>query len=269
MRDANVLSLLHLLALGLYALAAALALAPFAGWRPVPYRWPLAAAVTGAVLHAAALARLPITGLAPVLSLLALFLILLQIASERLLQASAVALFTAPLAAGLVGLALLAGLAPGVEPSAGQNVWLILHVTLSVLGLALLALAFISAALYLLQFRELKTKRFGQVFRLFPPLQRLDRLNHVALVAGFPALTLGVLLAVGYAVRYAGGVRVGQAQVVWGSFTWVVLGGAVWARVVRGWAGRRAAFASIAGFAAVVLVYVALKLAQPGTERFL
>jgi len=39
--------------------------------------------------------------------------------------------------------------------------------------------------------------------------------------------------------------------------------------VVRHWAGRRAAFASIAGFVAVVLVYLALKLAAPGTERFL
>ena len=91
----------------------------------------------------------------------------------------------------------------------------------------------------------------------------------MALVAGFPALTLGVLLALGYAVRYAGGMHVDPAQIVWGSFTWVVLGSAVWMRVVRHWAGRRAAFASIAGFVAVVLVYLALKLAEPGTQRFL
>jgi len=40
-------------------------------------------------------------------------------------------------------------------------------------------------------------------------------------------------------------------------------------RVVRRWDGRGAAFASIAGFSAVLLVYLALKLAQPGAERFL
>ena len=155
------------------------------------------------------------------------------------------------------------------EPSGGRNAWFILHVALSVLGLALLALAFIAAALYLLQFRELKARRFGQVFQLFPPLERLDHLNRVALVAGFPALTLGVLLALGYAARFAGGLHVGKAQIVWGLFTWVVLGWAAWVRVVRHWAGRRAAFASIAGFSAVLLVYVALKLAQPGAEKFL
>jgi len=263
---------LHFAALALYVLSAALALAPFWDLPRLSRRWTIASASVGAGLHAIGvvqLAQVGITGVARPLSVLAWFLVLLQIGSELVLRASTVALFTAPLAAGLVGLALLLGLGPGAEPSAGRNMWFILHVTLSVLGLALLALAFISAALYLWQFRELKSKRFGAVFQLFPPLERLDRLNHVALIAGFPALTIGVLLALGYATRYAGGLRVDPAQLVWGSFTWVVLGWTVWVRVARHWAGRRAAFASIAGFAAVVLVYVALKLAQPGTERFL
>jgi ABC-type uncharacterized transport system permease subunit len=260
---------LHVAALLLYVLSAVITLAPFAGLPAVSRRWTLAVASLGAVLHGIGVAQLivmGISGLARPLSVLAWFLVVLQIWSELLLRVGTVALFTAPLASGLVGLALMLGLAPGAQPSGGRNAWFILHVALSVLGLALLALAFISAALYVLQFRELKAKRFGQVFQRFPPLERLDRLNLVALVAGFPALTIGVLLAVGYAVRYAGGMHVDPAQLVWGSFTWVVLG---WVRVVRHWAGRRAAFASIAGFAAVVLVYIALKLAQPGTQRFL
>src|SRR6266542_1365287 len=195
---------------------------------------------------------LPCAG--PALSMLALCLVLLQLASERLLRGSAVSFFAGPLATGLVGLAILSGLAPGAEVAAGRNAWLVMHVALSVLGLALMALAFIAAALYLLQFRELKARRFGQVFQLFPPLERLDQLNRFALV---------------YGAQFAGGLQAAKAQIVWGIFTWVVLGWAVWVRVVRHWAGRRAALASIAGFAAVLLVYVALKLTQPGAERFL
>ncbi|MEX2156306.1 MAG: cytochrome c biogenesis protein CcsA, partial [Gemmatimonadales bacterium] len=264
-----VILTLHLIALALYALATALTLAPFMGLRSAPRALTIALPSAGAAAHVVALSQLTLVGLGPALSMLALCLVLLQLASERLLRGSAVSFFAGPLATGLVGLAILSGLAPGAEPSAGRNVWLILHVALSVLGLALLALAFITAALYLLQFRELKARRFGQVFQLFPPLERLDQLNRFALVAGFPILTLGVLLALGYAARFAGGLHVGKAQIVWGIFTWVVLGWAVWVRVVRHWAGRRAAFASIAGFAAVLLVYVALKLAQPSAERFL
>ncbi len=229
---------LHLIALALYGVATALALAPFLGVGAPARVAMLAASAAGAALHVVGVSQLSVVGLAPSLSLLALCLILLQLASEAVLRASAVALFTAPLAAGLV-------------------------------GLALLLVAFIAAALYLLQFRQLKTKHFGQMFQHFPPLERLDRLNQFALVVGFPTLTLGVLLAIGYAVRFAGAVQVDKAQIVWGMFTWVVLGWAVWVRVVRHWTGRRAAFASIAGFAAVLLVYVALKLAAPGAERFL
>lgn len=259
----------HLLALGLYGLGTVIAFAPFAGLRAAPRGVTLGLPLAGAAAHVVGVAQLTPVGVAPVLSILALFLVMLQVVSERVFRAPAVAVFTGPLSTGLVALALLIGLGPGVARSPAGNAWFILHVGLSVLGLALLSLAFVSAALYLLQFRELKSKRFGHIFQLFPPLERLDRLNHVALVAGFPVVTLGVLLAVGYAERYAGGWHVDAAQVVWGTFTWAVLGWGVWARVVGHWAGRRAAFASIAAFAAVLLVYLALKLAQPGTQRFL
>jgi len=258
----------HLVALGLYAVATALAVAPFAGSRPAPRVLVLGVPLLGMVAHLTGVAQLtPFLGVAPTLSMLALFLVLLQVASEGAFRASAVGVFTGPVATGLIGLALLLGLTPGAGLPSGRSPWTILHITVSVLGLAMLALAFIAAALYLLQFRELKAKHFGQVFRLFPPLERLDQLNHLSLVLGFPTVTLGVLL--GFGVRYAGGATVDAAQVVWGMLTWAVLGWAVGVRVIRHWAGRRAAFASIASFAAVLLVYLALKLTAPGTQRFL
>src|SRR5439155_504375 len=176
----------HLIALGLYALAAALALAPFAGLRPAPRALALGLPLLGIATHVIGVARLSsFLGVAPTLSMLALFLMALQVASEGLFRASAVGLFTGPLATGLLGLALLIGLAPETPAASTRGAWSILHITVSVLGLAMLALAFIAAALYLLQFRELKAKRFGPVFRLFPPLERLDQLNHLSLVLGF------------------------------------------------------------------------------------
>jgi len=266
-----VIVTLHLIVLALYGLGTALALAPFLGLPPSPRPLNIALPCAGAALHVVAISQLTPVGLGPALSMLALCLVLLQLASERLLRGSAVALLAGPLATALIGLALLSGLTPGgsAEAVGSRNAWFVLHVALSVSGVALMALAFIAAALYLLQFRELKARRFGQVFQLFPPLERLDQLNRFALLVGFPTLTLGVLLALGYGARFSGGLHVAKAQIVWGMFTWVVLGWAVWVRVVRHWAGRRAAFASIAGFSAVLLVYVALKLAQPGVERFL
>src|SRR2546427_8540330 len=105
---------LHLVALGLYGLAAALALAPFAGLPSLSRRWSVALPGAGALAHRMALAHLTPPGLAPILSLLALFFILLQLCCELLLRVTTVALFTAPLPAEPLGPPLLRGLGPGV-----------------------------------------------------------------------------------------------------------------------------------------------------------
>src|SRR5256714_14480726 len=229
----------HLVALGLYALATVLVLAPFAGLRPLPRGLLLGVLIAGIAVHGLGVARLtPFMGVAPTLSLLALFLALLQVASEAAFRASAVGVFTGPLATGLIGLALLIGLAPDARPVVGRSPWSILHITVSILGLAMLALAFIAAALYLLQFRELKAKRFGQVFRLFPPLERLDQLNHLSLVVGFPTVTLGVLL--GFGVRYGGGGAGGAREGGGGVVMWLVFRLAAGDRRVQRSEGRRA-----------------------------
>src|SRR2546425_11816044 len=88
----------HLLALGLYGLATAFALAPFAGLRPVPRALTLGAPLAGAAVHVVGVSQLTPVGVAPVLSILALFLVLLQVVSERVVRASAGALFPRPLA---------------------------------------------------------------------------------------------------------------------------------------------------------------------------
>src|SRR2546421_3819483 len=152
---------LHLVALGLYGLAAALALAPFAGLPSLSRRWSVALPGAGALAHGVALAQLNPAGLAPILSLLALFLIVLQLCCELLLRATAVALFTAPLAAGLVGLALLLGLAPGVEGSAGGDGWSGLRGAPGGPGTSPLAPRVGSAGRFLPPFRRVKAKRLG------------------------------------------------------------------------------------------------------------
>src|SRR5207237_10744053 len=145
----------HLVALALYGLAAVLTLAPFMGFRSAPRALTIAIPCAGAAVHVVAVSQLTLVGLGPALSMLALCLVLLQLASERLVRGSAVSFFAAPLATGLVGLAILSGLAPGAATVGARNTWFVLHVALSVPGPALTALAFLSAALYLLQFLEL------------------------------------------------------------------------------------------------------------------
>src|SRR5439155_22677592 len=158
----------HLIALGLYALAAALALAPFAGLRPAPRALGLGVPLLGLAAHVIGVARLTsFLGVAPTLSMLALFLVALQAASEGLFRASAVGVFTGPLATGLLGLALLIGPGPEGPHASERGAWSMLHITVSVLRLAMLPRESIDAALYLLQFEESQAKRLVPDLPLF------------------------------------------------------------------------------------------------------
>ena len=73
---------LHLIAFALYGLATALVLAPFMGLRPAPRAVAIALLCAGAAVHVVAISQLSLIGLGPALSMLALCLVLLQLASQ-------------------------------------------------------------------------------------------------------------------------------------------------------------------------------------------
>jgi ABC-type uncharacterized transport system permease subunit len=121
--------------------------------------------------------------------------------------------------------------------------------------------------MYLVEHRDLKSRRFGAIYRFFPPLATLDRVNHVAAVAGWLGLTLGVVLAVTYSLAYR---ELSVLKVIWATGAWLAVSGIAIGRVVGGWQARRAAIYSSISFAAVVLLYVAFRVAETnGGGRFL
>jgi ABC-type uncharacterized transport system permease subunit len=121
--------------------------------------------------------------------------------------------------------------------------------------------------MYLVERRELKSRRFGAIFRFFPPLATLDRVNHVAAVAGWLGLTLGVVLAVTYSLAYR---EMSLLKVVWATGAWLAVSGIAVGRVVGGWQARRAAIYSSVSFVAVIVLYLAFRIAEPnGGGRFL
>jgi HemX protein len=176
-------------------------------------------------------------------------------------------LVAAPLAAIATIGANLVGLIPGIEPSGARGAWLVAHIALSFLGIAAFATAAAAGCMYLVERRELKSRRFGAIYRFFPPLDTLDRVNHVAAVAGWLGLTLGVVLAVTYSLAYR---EMSVLKVIWAAGAWLAVSGIAVGRVVGGWQARRAAIYSSLSFAAVVALYVAFRIAETnGGGRFL
>jgi ABC-type uncharacterized transport system permease subunit len=235
----------HFVAITSYVGAAALAATPFA--RPVgpPVRGVVALLGAGVLAHLIGLAsyalhvgQLPLTGLGPSLSFAGLVLAATLLLVELLARDVSLTLVTAPLAAIPTVFANVVGFAPGLEPAGARGAWLVAHVALSFLGIAAFATAAAAGCMYLVERRELKSRRFGAIFRFFPPLATLDRVNHVAAIAGWLGLTLGVVLAVTYSVAYR---ELSVPKVVWAMGAWIAVSGIALGRVVGGWQARRAA----------------------------
>ena len=186
---------------------------------------------------------------------------------EILARDVSLTLVAAPLAAVPTICANLIGLVPGNEPAGARGAWLFAHIALSFIGIAAFATAAAAGCMYLVERRELKSRRFGAIFRFFPPLATLDRVNHIAAIAGWLLLTLGVVLATTYALTYH---ELSAPKIVWAMGAWLAVSGIALGRSVGGWQARRAAIYSSVSFSAVVLLYVAFRLSESnGGGRFL
>lgn len=264
----------HFIAITCYLAAAALAATPFA--RPVgaPVRGVAALLGAGVLAHVVALlaymqrvGQLPLTGLGPSLSFAGLVLAVTLLVVELAARDVTLTLVAAPLAAIPTLGANLIGMVPGIEPEGARGAWLAAHIALSFVGIAAFATAAAAGCMYLVEHRDLKSRRFGAIYRFFPPLATLDRVNHLAAVAGWLGLTLGVVLAVTYSIAYHDTTTL---KVVWATSAWLAVSGVALGRVLGGWQARRAAIYSSVSFAAIVLLYVAFRMAETnGAGRFL
>jgi HemX protein len=272
-RLGRVIAIAHFVAISCYLGAVAFAAAPFA--RPVsaPVRAVAAALALAVLAHGSGLAvlgfglgQLPVSGLGPALSFAGLALGITLLVVELLAREVSLTLAAAPLAAVCATAAVVVGFEPVTQPTGVRGFWLDSHIALSFLGIAAFATSAAAGAMYLVERRELKSRRFGPVFRFFPPLETLDRVNHFAAVVGMLGLTLGVVLAATYSLEYhtAGLPKVAWAVAAWLGATVVAVG-----RLAGGWRARRAALVTTTAFIAVVLFYLAVRVAAPDAGRFL
>lgn len=268
--------MIHLTALALYGVAFALWLRSFLSGSAVPAA-ALAggAAGAGVAFHFVGLASfsvesgtLPLAGLGPSLSSLALLLggglVSVALRGE---EASRIGLLLTPVILVLQGTAIIVGIFP-TSPT-GLSGWFVVHVALALLGFQGLAIAAAAGALYLLQFQELKGRRFGRIARFVPPLAFLDRLVAVGLAVGASAMTGSLVLGWIWTRGQGGILSLGDPKIVWALLSWGVLWITLSTRFLGAHRGIRSARLSVAGFALVVTVYLALRIASGTAGRFL
>jgi ABC-type uncharacterized transport system permease subunit len=109
----------------------------------------------------------------------------------------------AVLAPVVLGVLVAARLSPAGQPQADLTLLGRIHISLATVGIGVFALASALSAIYLLEERNLKQKRFDN--RSFQqqdaPLEALDRMAQRLVLAGFPVFTVAMGLGIAWVVQ--------------------------------------------------------------------
>lgn len=109
------------------------------------------------------------------------------------------------LAAGIIVLPLVVGLVVAslfVTQSSAMQIspyrgWTMLHVSLLIFGIGGILVGLVAGLMYLWQHYRLKHRQTLQPGLTLPNLERLEKLNRLAILSSVPLLTLGMVLGVG------------------------------------------------------------------------
>jgi HemX protein len=143
---------------------------------------------------------------------------------------------------------------PPIKP-----IWFELHTLAAVLGYSAFVVSAIYGVLFLILYRDIKANRVSLFYSRMPPLETLGRMNASAASAGLVLLALAIAMGMGWArltgVRFLSDPKTWLTVVAWGILAFAVL-----AYHRLGWRGPRAVYASLAGFATLVLSRFAVDL---------
>lgn len=187
---------------------------------------------------------------------------------ERKHKSRIIGAFTTPLA--FLAMA-YASMSPNISnqiqpllPALKSN-WLIAHVIACFIGYASFAIAFGISWMYL--FKQRDTGGESRLLAHFPKHNILDELNHQLVMFGFLFLTTGIITGAVWANSAWGRYWGWDPKETWSLITWFIYATLLHARLMRGWHGKRIAYLSIIGFAAVLFTYFGVNY-LPGLHSY-
>lgn len=163
-----------------------------------------------------------------------------------------------PIAALLVGLAAIRPTVLHVNSGLPGTALLVTHVSLALAGLGAFVLAALLSTVYLIQERELRARRFGRLVQRLPSLDALDASAFRLIGVGFVVYSVAVVLGAIQASRLHHSVF--DTRVVLAIVAWLVFAGVIFTRLRTGWRGRQAAFLTILGCTATLIVLATYSL---------
>ena len=218
--------------------------------------------LAGLLIAALAFDRPPLTNVSGFLSVLAFMACAAFLAGYLKYRIMPLAIFVLPV---VFLLTLTSALQGDLDFSSApfRTRWMVLHISALFVGYAALFLTFIASIMYLIQERELKSKKPRAFYDRLPSLEVLDELAHRTLVVGMPFMTLGIVTGFVWAGSAWTGSEIEHSwrfdpTILASVMTWMGYMAIFASRVAGRLRGRRAAYFALAGFAALMFTFLVI-----------
>ena len=146
--------------------------------------------------------------------------------------------------------------------------WVYIHIPIMILSVATLSLTFILAVIYLLQERQLKSRKPAFLFYRLPSLETCEDLASKSLRFGFFLLTLGILTGMVLSKTVNGRYWSWDYKEIWALITWILYAVLVHGRMLAAWRGRKAAYLAIVGFLLMLFTFAGVSMVFKSYHAF-
>ena len=147
-----------------------------------------------------------------------------------------------------------------------QSYWLWLHVSVTLIGEAFFAVAFILSLMYI---RVERREKGGKKTKSGLDAATLDQLSYRCISTGFPIFTLGGLIfGMIWAHKAWGSYWNWDPKETWTLVTWFIYALYLHSRLVMGWRGRRSAYIAVLGFLSALFTYFGVNYILSGLHSY-
>ena len=140
-----------------------------------------------------------------------------------------------------------------------KSYWLVIHVTVATLSVAVFAIGASASGLYLAKDAFQRAGR-ASVLDRFPPARSIERLSYGLHVVAFPLWTFTLIAGAIWARQAWGAYWNWDPKEVWTFVIWVVYAAYLHARATSGWSRQAANYIALAGWACIIINYTVVNV---------
>ncbi|NLG22334.1 MAG: c-type cytochrome biogenesis protein CcsB [Actinomycetales bacterium] len=149
-----------------------------------------------------------------------------------------------------------------------NSIWLVIHVTVATLSVALFTIGCALALLYLAKDRAEAKGEVPNWLAALPSAPSLERITYGLHIVAFPLWTFTLIAGAIWAEQAWGRYWGWDPKEVWTFVIWVVYAAYLHARATSGWTARKATWLAVAGFGCIIVNYAVVNVFFVGWHSY-